>query len=362
MWQGILQGLTMADEERARREERDEARRVREEDMAFRREMFNSQILESRRTEALAIARARREEDRAVQQAINGAVGMGFDRRAANALQASGQLGFVMRSMEAQEFSPTRIRAMSEEILRQLGDRATEETISNAVVGVVESGANLNNPRESSLAIAESLLNAEGIEEIESLRRQVEDFDTREAMEPFSISLGTGDVDTPELARIRTNILQTVSPFFGEIELVSTGDGNVVAQNAPRDFALLVNNMVDRAVELSSRVGSDRLDPVSAVMAVTNPVVQLQAVAPQLDVSNLNANFDQLYNVPTDTYLEQFVQPAEVTPPPLEADSASDAAEFMQGAGQTRRQAGGVRPATTTPSTGFAIDINEELN
>ena len=362
MWKGVLQGYMMDVERRERETAREDAIREREEDRAFQLELFNRRVLESRRGEALAIARARREEDRAIQQAINGAVGMGFDRRAANALQASGQLSFVMRSMEAQEFSPTRIRAMSEEILRQLGDRATEATISDAVVGVVESGADLNNPRESALAIAESLLNAEGIEEIETLRRQVEDFDGREAMEPFSISLGTGDVDTPELARIRTNILQTISPFFGEIELVSTGDGNVVAQNAPRDFALLVNNMVDRAVQLSSRVGSDRLDPVSAVMEVTQPVVQLQAVAPELDVSNLNANFEQIYTVPTQTYLEQFAVPAPPPPPPPPG-SGSSAADFMQGAGQTRRQAGGVRPATTTPpSTGFAIDINEEID
>ena len=361
MWQGILQGLTMVEEERERRDIREEARRTREEDMAFRREMFNAQILENRRVEALAIARARREEDRAIQQAINGAVGMGFDRRAAEALQSSGQLGFVMRSMEAQEFSPTRISAMSEEILRQLGDRATDETISNTVVGVVESGANLNNSRESALAIAEALLDAEGIEQVESLRRQIEDYDERETVEPFSISLGTGDVDTPELSRIRTNILQTISPFFGEIELVSTGDGNVVAQNAPRDFALLVNNMVDRAVQLSSRVGSDRLDTVSAVMEVTKPIVQLQAVAPELDVSNLNANFEQIYTVPTQTCLEQFAVPAPPPPPPPPG-SGSSAADFMQGAGQTRRQAGGVRPATTPPPTGFAFDPNEEID
>jgi hypothetical protein len=43
MWQGILQGLMLADEERAKKEERDETRRFREEDVAFRREQFETQ-------------------------------------------------------------------------------------------------------------------------------------------------------------------------------------------------------------------------------------------------------------------------------------------------------------------------------
>lgn len=43
MWQGILQGLTMVEEEKERREVREEARRIREEDVAFRREQFDAQ-------------------------------------------------------------------------------------------------------------------------------------------------------------------------------------------------------------------------------------------------------------------------------------------------------------------------------
>lgn len=364
MWQGILQGLMLADEERARKEGTEESRRVREEDMAFRREMFNAQILENRRQEALAVVRARREQDREVQQAINGAVAIGFDRRAADALQSSGQLGFVMRSLEAQDFSPNRISAMSEEILRQLGDRATEENVASAVVGVVERGTDLNNTRETALSIAESLLDAEGIAEIEALEEQAFQLGLETSRTtPFDISLGTGDMGTTELARIRTNILQRVSGFFPELELVSVGDGNVIAQNAPSDLALLINNMENEAFALTQRTGSDRLDPASAVLTVTNPIIELQRVAPELDVATLNQNFDRIYTVPTETLLQEFTAPV-VPPPPPPADGSSEAADFMETAieRQPPRRAGGVRVPQVTPPAGFAFDPNEEID
>lgn len=48
MWQGILQGLMLADEERARKEGIEETRRMREEDVAFRREQFAFQQQQAR--------------------------------------------------------------------------------------------------------------------------------------------------------------------------------------------------------------------------------------------------------------------------------------------------------------------------
>lgn len=42
MWQGILQGMMLADEERSERERLEEARRIREEDVAFRERQFSA--------------------------------------------------------------------------------------------------------------------------------------------------------------------------------------------------------------------------------------------------------------------------------------------------------------------------------
>jgi len=49
MWQGILQGMMLADEEKARKEGIEETRRMREEDVAFRREQFEFQQAQAHR-------------------------------------------------------------------------------------------------------------------------------------------------------------------------------------------------------------------------------------------------------------------------------------------------------------------------
>ena len=363
MWQGILQGLMLADEERARREGIEEARAARQEDMAFRREMFNSQILEARRTEALAIAAERRALDREVQQAINGAVAMGFDRPAAEALELSGQLGFVMRSLEAQDFSRERINAMSQEVLRQLGDRANEETVSQAIVGVVGSGANLNNPREATLAITESLLSAQGIEEVEALRGRLASTETdSRGMAPFEISMGTANIDLPEVQRIQNQVVQRLQPLFGEntFEISTSGD-LIFAANAPTDVVNLVTSITDRVVQAATTTGPGQMTTVSAIQSFTNPIIEASNRG-ILDVSAINANLPTLFNRGPDAFLESI---ATVTPPPPPPASSnvSEPADAMTAMTQRGvRQAGGVQPPRVTPPTGFAFDPNEELD
>lgn len=362
MWQGILQGLMLADEERARREGVEEARSARQEDMAFRREMFNSQILEARRTEALTVARERREQSRAVQEAINGAVGMGFDRRAAEALQASDQLGFVMRSMEAQEFSPQRINAMSEEILRQLGDRATEDNVSAAILGVVDRNANLNNSRETSIAIAESLLDAEGIENIEQLRRQAESLDSGfGSTEPFSISLGTSNIDLPELQRVQNQVVQRLKPLFGENVFENNASGDLIfAANAPADVVNLVTSLTDKVVEVATTTGPGQMTTVSAIQNFTRPIIEASNRG-TLDVSAININLPTLFDQGSDAFLESIATVALPPPPP---PGSSDPAEVITAmtARPTRTGSSRVTTPTVTPPSGFAPGAFDEEN
>jgi len=358
MWQGILQGYMMDVERREREAGREESRRAREEDMAFRREMFNAQILEGRRTEALAVVRERRERDRAVQEAINGAVAMGFDRQAANALQSSGQLGFVMRSLEAQDFSPNRISAMSEEVLRQLGDRATEDTVANALIGVVERGADLNNPQESALAIAESILDAEGIAEIEALEEQAFQLGSRSGdVSPFNISVSTVDVDLPEVTRVRNELIRRLQPIFGPntFEVSASGDYTFTA-NAPADTVRMVNRLTDQVVESATRAGQGQMTTTAAIQTFTNPILDLTQQGP-VDVSVINANLPVLFSQGQDAFFEAFTVPevgVPVVPEPASAPGVSEPAAAMGAMTE--------RPLSTEPATGFGFNVDEELN
>jgi hypothetical protein len=71
MWQGILQGLMLADEERARKEGIEESRRMREEDVAFRREQFEFQQADARRRMIAELYPKLREQSAAASELSN---------------------------------------------------------------------------------------------------------------------------------------------------------------------------------------------------------------------------------------------------------------------------------------------------
>jgi hypothetical protein len=68
MWKGILQGMMLVDEERARKEGIEETRRMREEDMAFRREQFSFQQAQAHRQMVADLYPKLREQSAAASQ------------------------------------------------------------------------------------------------------------------------------------------------------------------------------------------------------------------------------------------------------------------------------------------------------
>jgi hypothetical protein len=335
--------------------DREEARRVREEDIAFRREQFERGILEQRRNALLPLLLERREQDEALQQAINGAVGLGFDRPAAEALQKSGQLGFVMSSIEANNYAPERISAISEEVMRQLGDRADEDTVAAALLGVVESGADLDNPTQTELAIVESVLNASSIEELESLYGDVAGIGARRGgMSRFDISLGTTEVDLPEVARVRNEVIRRLQPIFGPntFEVSASGDYTFTS-NAPADTVRMVNRLTDQVVESATRAGEGQMTTTTAIQTFTNPILDLTEQGP-VDVSMINANLPVLFTQGQDAFFGSFSVPDVNVPEPAPAPGVSEPAVAIDAIIN--------RPLSTEPTSGFGFNVDEELN
>jgi hypothetical protein len=357
MWEGLYTGLQNIRAREEREMDREEARRVRAEDVAFRREQFERGILEQRRNAMLPILLERQKEAKAIQDAINGAVSLGFDRPAAEALQRSGQLGFVMRSLESQDFSKERISAMSSEVMRQLGDRASQDTVAAALIGVVESGADLNNPRETELAIVESVLNAESIEELEGLYGRVASVgDDRPGMSRFDISVGTAGVDTTEGRRIRNGIMERLQGTYGSniITLNESGDYTFAA-NPPAALVNVVNSLTDAAVDAVRTPGPNSMDAVTAIQYFTNPITQAYQ-AGITDVGQVSENLSTLYQAGPETFLETL---STIQMPSIPTPGANPMGDAMTAISGGSSQAGGVR--SPTPLTGFGFDVDEEL-
>lgn len=364
MWQGLYMGLQAGRERQAREADREEARRNREEDMAFRREQFERGILEQRRGATLQLLAERRQLAAQNQEAINTAVSIGFQRPAAEALQRSGQLGFVLRSLESQEVAPSRVSAMSEEVMRQLGDRASQDTVAAALLGVVESGADLSNPREAEIAIAESVLNATDIGQLEDLYGDVYEIGrSGAALAPFEVSLSTATVDLPEAQRVRNAVIQRLQPLFGPntFEITNSGDYEFAA-NAPADVVNLVTSVSDRAIRLATTPGSEQVTTLDAIQQLTNPIIQVAGQG-TVDVSRIYGNLPSLYEQGPDAFV-QTMQATAMQPDPIDVPGVGGAADTMSAiADRGGRRAGGVRSAPVEPvaPSAFDFDVNEEI-
>jgi hypothetical protein len=355
MWQGLYLGMQNVRERRDRQLDREEARRSREEDMAFRREQFERGILEQRRNALLPILLERRERDEAVQQSLNSAVALGFQRPAAEALYRSGQLGFIVSSVEANNYAPERISAVNEEVMRQLGDRASEDTIAAALLGVVESGVDLDNPAQTELAIIESVLNASDIGELESLYSEISRVGaSRPRMDRFDISLSTGEVDLPEVTRVRNEVIRRLQPIFGPntFEVSASGDYTFTA-NAPADTVRMVNQLTDQVVESATRAGEGQMTTTTAIQTFTNPILDLTQQGP-VDVSMINANLPVLFTQGQDAFFGAFSAPRVDVPVPAPVPVVSEPAAAITAMTE--------RPLSTEPTSGFGFNVDEELN
>lgn len=356
MWKGILQGMMLVDEEKARKEQIAEARSVREEDRAFRLDLFNREILENRRGEILKTLAERRALDKEVQKEINAGVALGFDRPVAQALYSSGQLPFVIASMEKQDLSVQQRKAINESIMSQLGDRATEDNIANAVVDVTQSGADLSDPRAASVAIAEAVLNATGIEELEALRGKVDVGDSLSSITPFDISMSTANIDLTEVSKVRSEVIKRLQPLFGANTFgVNTEGQYYFTPNAPADVTRLVTRITDQVVSSATQVGGDQMTTNSAIQAFTNPILDLTDQGP-VDVSQINKNFGLLVQGGPDKFFESFTPTAPVVTTP---EAVSDPAAAMEAMIAVPLS---TDPPTVEPTNGFRFDINEELD
>ena len=173
MWEGLYLGMQGIREREEREMDREEARRIREEDMAFRREQFERGILEQRRNALLPILLQRREQAEAEQEAVNAGVSLGFLRPVSQALQRSGQLGRTIARVEELDLAPSEITAINETIMQQLGDRAETDTVAAAILGVLDSDTDFEDPVQVTQALIQSVVLATSMEDFQSVYGQL---------------------------------------------------------------------------------------------------------------------------------------------------------------------------------------------
>jgi hypothetical protein len=333
MWEGLYLGMQGIREREEREMDREEARRIREEDMAFRREQINQARIDSYRQAVLPILLARREEDKVIRQTINSGVSLGFDRPVAEALYRAGQLGNILEQAKANEYSPEQISAVNAEVTRQLGDMADSNTVAATLLGVFESGADLNDPEQTTLAIVESVFNTQNIEDLQDLYVGSA---YSERLPRFDISLSTTQMDLDLEKKVRDGIMRRLQGTFGPNTIVSTETGFSFAANAPVALTGMVNSLTDAAVDRINTPGGDRMDEVTAIRYFTNPVMQAYQTTPNVDL--VNQNLSTLFESGPDEFIRILSTIESPTIPVPSDNPVGDALTAMTGGTQQREE------------------------
>jgi hypothetical protein len=364
MWQGILAGYEAAESAKERRLAREDSIAAREEDRAFRREMFQAQVLEGRRQTVLQLMMAEREKDAALQAEVRGAAARGLSVDVAQVLQQTGQLGLVMETLEKENYSPNVLRAYEDSIRQQISrnseeEEVSEESVANVLTRSLERGADLDNPRNSYSIMLEEVLNETSIETLEDMQLRMMQGQQRQAMAPLDLATYTGGVDTAEQARIRNQLIDRFSSAFGPNVFRKLEDGSFeISANAPPEVSMLVNRAVDEVVSMSR--GPTRVGNVTDNIAtVGNKILEVAASSP-VEARDIAANFDVLMQ---SQGFEDFVAQleaagADVTPliqqAPVAPPTQVDAMETLGGRGNRRRSQN--TPPTSTPTWNIPLD------
>ena len=326
MWEGLYLGMQGIREREEREMDREEARRIREEDMAFRREQINQARIDSYRQAVLPILLARREEDKVITQAINSGVSLGFDRPVANALYRAGQLENILEQAKANEYSPEQISAVNAEVTRQLGDMADSNTVAATLLGVFESGADLNDPEQTTLAIVESVFNTQNIEDLQDLYVGSA---YSERLPRFDISLSTTQADIDLEKKIRDGVMRRLQGTFGPNMIISGENGFGFAANAPAALNDLVNNLTDASFDAVRSPSGDRMDEVTAVRYFTDPVMRAYQTTPNVDL--VNQNLSTLFESGPEVFIETLSTIESPTIPVPGDNEMGDAMTAMTG-------------------------------
>lgn len=350
VWEGLYTGLQNIRAREERGMEREEARRIREEDRADRRRELEQARIDRYRQAVLPILLQRRQEDEAIQQRINSGVAIGFSRPVSDALYRSGQLDLILSQAEENNYSPEKISAVNAEVVRQLGDMADTNTVAATILGVFDSGADLNNPEQTTLAIVESVFNTQDIEGLQDLYVTSR---YSEGLAPFDLSLSTTEVDLDLEKKVRDGIMRRLQGTFGPNTIVSTESGFSFAANAPVALTSMVNSLTDAAIDAVSTPGGSRMDEVTAIRYFTNPIMQAYQTVP--DATKINQVLPTLFEAGPEAFIETLSTIEPVTIPVPGANPMGDAMTAITGG---PRQAGGVRPPA--PQTNFAPGVFDE--
>lgn len=295
MWQGILQGMNMIQEER-------EA----EKDRALQREMFERKIFEDRRNAMLPELRALREARQERLSRINTGVAIGLEPPVANALERSGQLGLFISSYDSNDgMDPQYVSSLNRYITERLSD-ADDETVAEVALNGINTERDVSDPDEALLAISEAFFSASDSGDLDEIADMLSSASsTGGRIRPFSVSFGgASGLTQAETKAIRRELAETLNTYFEDAFEIQ--DGDVIITSQASDEIQDLFNEAERAARGLASGPQRQFVATDAANFISTRIQEAVRGMDQVDAGVLYEGFNVLVASPED-FLQTYV-------------------------------------------------------
>jgi hypothetical protein len=295
-------------EEKRRKEELDLRKAERDEARRERLEMFLLGKREDFRGDLLKVAAARRQSSAELESQIKKGVSIGLSGKSTMALQQSGQLDlFLEKYDQNQKTDPAFIASLDAFIL---GKIESDEGISKALMAGVSTDRDVSDPRQSSMAMVESILSATSQEELDKLAIKLYTPETTTSLPRFEVDFTTMAGPSDEETRgIRKELAETLGTYFKDSFTVTSDGQVVVSQSAEPEVRTLFNELERTAREQS--FGPTRTMSASdAASRAARSVQQAKTTNPNLTAGDMLQGLPSLFEDPVG-----FAEHFKVAPP-----------------------------------------------
>lgn len=344
---GFVEGMKDLSAERERKEARqqeiDLRKKDRDEDRAFQREMFQSQVKESMRESTLKLLAEKQKADKELEGKLQAGVAIGLSKTTATALLRSGQLDlFLSRYEKNEKVDPSFVGALNTYVEEKMQD-ASPEDVSALMIAGVSTDKEVSDPQEAQLALMESILTATKPEQLDELYKKL----LTTSSQPYT-PLPRFDVDftalsglsQPETKALRRELAENLGTYFEDsFTVTDTGDVQVRVDAAPE-----VRNLFNEAERSARDMASGprrQFSPTNAARFVSTQIESaVQGTSGMAKATDILQNFDTILADPS-AFVTSYQVPVVKAPEPVTPEAT------VESLGDT--------------DFGFGFDIDEEF-
>ena len=293
MWQGLLQGMQLADQRRASEEELELQKR--------RMLMAEEQFLEEKRNKRLDIllsyskaSKASSESAKTKATTIKRLRAIGVPKDVSEFLSLSGEGAEILKVYDKKagtdELSPYYIPSIIKRVRKVLGDKSSPQALAIATKAALLSTEDLSTREGQEAGLVEAIFAAETIEDFSNVDEILVDLQKMSSSVTADVDIppigglimGSVGVDETKLKNIENLVTERIAPTYGQIFIKNDDGGYTIDQTKIRaGNAQAVKDIINEATAniVSDIQGVGAIDLNTSIEANTDYAIKM---APQI--------------------------------------------------------------------------------